>query len=280
MIKVHAIQTGYVRVKKAQRGEEAGGMLGILTSPRWTEWLPIYAWLIEHPEGPILVDTGETARTAEPGYFTPWHPYFRLGVQMDVRAEDEAGPQLRRLGVDPSDVRTVVLTHLHTDHAGGLHHFPDSDILVPGAALSQAQGLAGQLRGFLPHRWPAWFAPRPIPMADVPFGPFAESYPVTRAGDVVVVPTPGHTRDHVSVVVRGPDVTYFLAGDTSYTEAQLLDLQPDGVSPNRTVAVRTMQKILELGAREPLIYLPSHDPQSAARLARHSSLLQSVVPAC
>lgn len=45
---------------------------------RWTDPLPIYAWLIEHPEGLIVVDTGETAEVNDPGYFPRWHPYFRL----------------------------------------------------------------------------------------------------------------------------------------------------------------------------------------------------------
>ena len=93
----------------------------------WTEPLPIYAWLIEHPEGLIVVDTGETARAGEPGYFPRWHPYFKLAVREWVQPEDEIGPRLRALGFSPDDVRWVILTHLHTDHAGGLAHFPRSD---------------------------------------------------------------------------------------------------------------------------------------------------------
>ena len=84
----------------------------------WTEPLPIYVWVIEHPEGAIVVDTGETARVAEPGYFPWWHPYFRFGLREWVRPEEEVGPQLRALLIEPSDVRWLVMTHLHTDHAG------------------------------------------------------------------------------------------------------------------------------------------------------------------
>ena len=93
--------------------------LNTLLDKTWTEPLPIYAWVIEHPEGIIVVDTGETARVAEPGYFPWWHPYFRLGVRSWVRPEEEIGPQLQALGIQLTNVRWLVITHLHTDHAGG-----------------------------------------------------------------------------------------------------------------------------------------------------------------
>ena len=53
------------------------------------------------------------------------------------------------------------MTHLHTDHAGGLHHFPDSEILVSRRELAYASGLLGRLRGYPNQRWPAWFDPTP-----------------------------------------------------------------------------------------------------------------------
>ena len=133
-MKILAIHTGTVRVKVCQtvgRGRGFMRQVNILLDRSWTEALPIYAWAVETPDGVILVDTGETARTGEPDYFPRWHPYFRLAVQLDVSPEQEVGPQLLKLGIRPDDVQTVILTHLHTDHAGGLHHFPKSTILVP-----------------------------------------------------------------------------------------------------------------------------------------------------
>ena len=274
VIRIHLIQTGRVKVKAVQRRREGNGALGrVLLSRTWTEWLPIYAWVIEHPQGIIVVDTGETARTSEPGYFPRWQPYYRLAVQMDVSPEQEIGPQLRKVGLDPDDVWKVVLTHLHTDHAGGLHHFPHSEILVSGDEHRSAQGLAGKLQGYLPHRWPDWFAPRHIGFKPSAFGPFEESYRLTEAGDVVIVPTPGHTPNHVSVIVKTEGLSYFLAGDTSYSEELLLERHPDGVSPDVEVAKQTMTHILSYAAAEPIVYLPTHDPRSAERLKNKQILI-------
>jgi glyoxylase-like metal-dependent hydrolase (beta-lactamase superfamily II) len=128
--------------------------LKVFLDRSWTKPLPIYAWAIEHPEGVIVVDTGDTARTSEPGYLPRWHPYYRLAASLDVAPEQEIGPQLRRRCISPDDVRAVVLTHLHTDHAGGLHHFPNSDVFCAQAEYRLVRGFGGRLRGYLPNRWP------------------------------------------------------------------------------------------------------------------------------
>lgn len=269
-MQIHAIQTGTVAVRTKQRRGEGRGpqrLLKTLIDSQWTPPLPIYAWVIDHPEGIIVVDTGETAATAEPGYFPRWHPYFRLGVREWVSQEEEIGPQLRKLGISPADVRWVIMTHLHTDHAGGLHHFPDSEILVGRTEYEAATGLAGRVRGYLNHRWPRWFKPRLVEMPPVALGPFPRSLTLTESGDVHLVPTPGHASGHLSVIVEGDDRTYFLAGDTSYTEQLMLQQHVDGVAPDEAAARQTLQRILRYVQEQPTVYLPSHDPDAARRLA-------------
>ncbi|HEU0023944.1 MAG TPA: N-acyl homoserine lactonase family protein, partial [Thermoleophilaceae bacterium] len=207
-MQVHAIQTGTVTVKEAQREGQGGDRTRIvhtLRDKRWTAPLPIYAWVIRHPEGVIVVDTGETAAASEPGYFPRWHPYFRLAVRMSVTSDQEIGPQLDRLGIDRAEVRWVVLTHLHTDHAGGLAHFPDAEILVARREYEAASGFTGKLNGYLPDRLPGWLAPRLLDLPEDPFGPFPRSLALTEAGDVRILATPGHSPGHMSVVLSEDD---------------------------------------------------------------------------
>ena len=71
--------------------------------------------------------------------------------------------------MSPGEVRWLVMTHLHTDHAGGLHHFPKSEILVSRRELEIASRLMGRMRGYLNNRFPDWFSPRPIEFQREPF---------------------------------------------------------------------------------------------------------------
>jgi len=268
VMKVHAIQTGFVRIKTAQvegRGHGLPRRLAIFTDRDWTDWLPTYAWLIDHPEGIIVVDTGQGAHLLESG--RSLHPYVRWEVAFRIEREQEIGPQLTSLGISARDVKRVILTHLHMDHDGGLADFPNSEILVAPGELRTASGYIGRLRGYLPHRWPSWFDPKPLLLAQEALGPFSTSCKLTDAGDVAAVATPGHTTDHISVVVRDGDTTYFLAGDTSYNEALMLAGKLDGVCADEQVSGATLDAIRRFTQSGPTVYLPTHDPDAALRLA-------------
>ena len=275
---IHAIQTGTVAVKESQPNggdRSRRSLLRVMADSRWTEPLPIYAWLIEHPEGLIVVDTGETARVSEPGYFPRWHPYFRFGVREWVAPEQEIGPQLHALGFSPHDVRWVVLTHFHTDHAGGLGHFPTGEILATRTDYAHSRGLRGSVRGFLPQRWPEWFAPTLIEHQDGAFESFVQSTTLTQAGDVHLIPTPGHTPGHISVALEDGEQVIVFAGDASYTEQNMLDGVPDGVSPSMKAARDSLARLRRLALARPTVYLPTHDPGSGARLAARQTVRAS-----
>jgi N-acyl homoserine lactone hydrolase len=265
-MRIHAISTGRVRIKQAQiegRGHGLWRQLQPMFSTDWADWSPIYAFAIEHPEGVIVVDTGANAGLKK---LPRWHPYFQLSVRFDIEPEQEFGPQLRCLGIGARDVKMVVLTHLHIDHDGGLAHFPHSRILASSEELARASGIRGAILGYLANRWPKWFDPRPLSWQQSSFGPFQRSARITNAGDIVAVPTPGHTPAHLSVVVIDGDQQIMLAGDASYLERTMLSGTIDGVSANEAAARSTLAGIRALTAQRPTIYLPAHDPKSAERL--------------
>jgi N-acyl homoserine lactone hydrolase len=269
-VKIHAIQTGTVAITTAWRegvGHGKRRLLNAIVDREWTEPLPIYAFAIEHAEGVIVVDTGEDARASQRSYFARWHPGLRAFREW-VEPQEEIGPQLQRLGIRANDVRQVVLTHLHTDHAGGLHHFPDNEILVTRTELEFASGLPGRMRGYVANkRWPDGFTPTAVELEPEPFGPFPQSLRLTDAGDVTLVPLPGHTPGQIGVVVDDGDHTVFIAGDSSYTQELMLRGKPDGVGADEDAERLTHERIRAFAAAHPTVYLVAHDPETGVRLA-------------
>ena len=266
-MRVHVIETGRVRIKASQivgRGHGLARRIAPLFDAEWSDWLPINAYAVEHRDGVILVDTGVSAGVKR---LPRWHPYFRFCVRFDIEPEQEAGPRLKALGIGSVDVTRVVLTHLHIDHDGGLGHFQKSEILVSPAELQRAAGSAGQLRGYLPQRWPKAFDPKPLILDDGPYGPFRRSKRLTPDGAIVAVATPGHTRDHLSLVVEDGDKTIFIAGDASYNEQAMLKGTIDGVSDSDDQAAATLAAIRAFVEARPTVYLPAHDPEARQRLA-------------
>ena len=66
-MRIHALQTGSVQIKCAQQvgiGHGLGRRFRPFVDPLWTDWLPTFAWVIEHPEGVIVVDTGAASGDA------------------------------------------------------------------------------------------------------------------------------------------------------------------------------------------------------------------------
>jgi glyoxylase-like metal-dependent hydrolase (beta-lactamase superfamily II) len=216
----------------------------------------------------IVVDTGEDARASDRSYFARWHPGLRAFREW-VEPEQEIGPQLERLGIQLGDVRWVVLTHLHTDHAGGLRHFPDNEILVTRTELAYGSGLRGRLRGYVANEhWPTWFNPTLLDLEPEPYGPFPRSTRLTEAGDVTLVPLPGHTPGQIGVLVEDGDLTVFLAGDSSYTQELMLRGKVDGVGADEDAQRLTHERSRAFAAATPTVYLVAHDPDAGTRLAQ------------
>jgi len=267
-MRVHALSTGRVRVKASQlvgRGRGLARRLAPIFDEEWSGWLPTYVFAVEHRDGVVLIDAGANAGLKR---LPRWHPYFQLAVKFDIEPEQEAGPQLRALGIAPSDVKLIVLTHLHIDHDGGLAAFPRARVMVSAGERAAAAGLVGRLNGYLPQRWPTHFDPEPFVFADEPFGPFARSRRLTADGALAALPTPGHTANHVSIVLDDGARRIVFVGDAAYSQSNLLAGRVDGISPTAAIARDTMARLAALAAERPTVLLPTHDPGAADRLAR------------
>lgn len=258
-MRIQAFSTGKGYVKEAMWRARRSGLarhLDTFTDRRWSEAIPIYVWVIEHEEGIFVVDTGERADA-------PHAPFARF----EITPEQEVGPQLAALGITPADVRAVILTHLHGDHMDGMATFADNTFLVGRDEWQDTQKLSQRLIfRALGQQIPSWFQPQLVDLRPEPLGPFPRSFAVTRDGAITLVPTPGHTRGHLSVVVRDGDLSYFLAGDSAYTERHLLERQLDGVGFYPQAARRSMDQIAAYMAQHPTVFLPSHDPDAGRRL--------------
>jgi len=267
-MRVHAISTGRVRIKQSQilgRGRGLARRLAPLWDGDWSDWLPISIFAVEHRDGVVLIDAGANAGCMR---LPRWHPYFQRAVQFDIAPEQEAGAQLRALGIAPSDVKLIVLTHLHIDHDCGLAAFPHARVLVSAGERAAASGLIGRLNGYLPQRWPSHFDPEPLAFADQPYGPFARSRRLTADGALIALPTPGHTPNHISVALDDGERRIVFVGDAAYNQDNLLAGRVDGISPNAALARDTMARLAALAAARPTMLLPAHDPGAADRLAR------------
>ena len=126
----------------------------------------------------------------------------------------------------------------------------------------------------MPSQWPPWFAPRQVSFTGPPAGPFGRTLPLTADGTIFAVPTPGHMPGHMSVVVRVPEVTYFLAADATYSEALLKRRIVDGPSANLKTSLDTLERIAAFARQEPTVLLPAHDPLAEHRLTERITLTE------
>jgi glyoxylase-like metal-dependent hydrolase (beta-lactamase superfamily II) len=270
-MRIHAIQTGVVSVKHTFRtlaGPAWARQLTMLLDRSWTEWLPIYVWVIEHPEGIILVDCGETSHITDSDYANCdrlTHFTYRRLLKFRVEEHEEIGPQLTQLGINPNDVRWLILTHLHSDQVGGLPYFPRARIMVSRQDFTEPH------QGSLPCRWPDWFRPYLVEYLPQSLGAFTLGHQVTRAGDLFIVPTPGHSPGHQSVMLWENGLCYLFAGDATFNQSQLLKGQVAGICQNVAAAQHTIQRLRSHVAQVGTVYLPTHDPDAPRRLAAQST---------
>ena len=174
--------------------------------------IPIPAWLVRHPRGDLVFDAG-----LHPGLADGPAALGRLAKLFtpDLGDGGTIGPRLEEHHVDPTGQLTVVVSHCHFDHVGGLCELPNARLIVHAdewrAALDEADGGYDRAMYDLGHD---------VLTVD-------DSHDVFGDGSVVTVPTPGHTCGHQSLRIITGEGPTLLTGDACYF-AHTLD---DGVLP-------------------------------------------------
>jgi N-acyl homoserine lactone hydrolase len=147
---------------------------------------PVLGYVVEHPAGILVVDTGMGSHPEVDAWYQP----HRVPLAAALSA----------VGVGIADVRYVVNCHLHFDHCGGNPELGGRPLFVQRAELETARTAVDYT---LPE------------LVDHPGARYEElDGEVEILPGVVIVPTPGHTAGHQSVVVRRRDGTVVVAGQS------------------------------------------------------------------
>jgi N-acyl homoserine lactone hydrolase len=260
-IKITALSTGTLQLKPTfLEGSPAhGGPLGLIRAlwrdPRWTAPLPMWSWIIETASELILVDAG--ARPGATGGVTR--------TRFQISPEQALVPQLARLGFKPADFDRVLLTHLHGDHVGALAEFDPRRVWVAKSEWQPVARFPGSLLRFMTAPVHRGFVPQLFEFTGSPMLGFPASWPVTPDGSIVALPTPGHSPGHTSFLLRSERGAALLAGDVTYDLPALETQRDQGFIADVKKHHDTLCRVLSL-VRNGAAYLPSHDPESPARL--------------
>ena len=270
-LKIHLVSTGAVTVKTRFRQANTIGLLAKLSfmlDRKYTDWLPIWVMIVEHPEGIYVIDTGENSDVSNPGYFkfagamVKW--FNTTQYKFKVEREEEIDRQLESLNISIKKISAVILTHLHLDHIDGLRHFPDTRIIVNKAEWEKPYG-------DLPQLYPDWFKPELVDLNES-YDVFDRAYSVTKARDMLLLETPGHTWHHCSVLIKANPCNIFFGADVCYEQQQLIQLKYSGANASHRLANDTYSKVRTFCKTNKAIFIPSHEGAAAERLRNLESL--------
>lgn len=235
------------RIRSLIRGELRCDRSVVLPSrPGEDVWIPSTVYYLTDGERDVIVDTGfpalELVRERQPAF--------------EPRADRSFVDLLCEEAVPPEEVDTVVLTHLHWDHAGNTDVFPDdTEILVHREAVEYACAPldihAGAFLSPTAGYEPSWLGP---------------SLSI-REGDQAVAPglelleTPGHAPGHWSVLAEHGGTTHGLAIDVFPLYANLEGGTGGRFAPPGTIDVREWYASAERLVAAADEVVPSHDPE-------------------
>ena len=211
--------------------------------------LVCHCLLIETDAGLVLIDTGygtqDVTRPRE-----RLSNFFRALNRPQLRPDETAVAQVRRLGFEPADVRHIVVTHLDFDHAGGIEDFPNARIHV----TAREKEVADQRRGgafvsrkrYRPQQWDEamnWSL-YPLGGGERWFGFDAVRDLEGLPPEILLVPLAGHTWGHAGIAIREDDGRWlFYAGDAYFHHAEI-----DGERRTCPPGLRGYQRLMQVDA--------------------------------
>jgi glyoxylase-like metal-dependent hydrolase (beta-lactamase superfamily II) len=187
----------------------------------------IHCLLVETNEGLVLVDTGWGLRDCTAP--APTVRQFMAIGGFTRNPEETAVRQIAKLGFDPADVKHIILTHMHLDHAGGLPDFLQATIHLLDKELEACLNPRTYMERFAYRRehWahgPRWQTH--FTEGGEWFG-FECTAPV-RIGEAefVMIPFTGHTRGHCAIAVQVDNGWLLHCGDLYGYQPQVNPVQP------------------------------------------------------
>ena len=178
--------------------------------------IPVNMWIIDHPMGLILFDTGNNVAISDGNCKSHWNEGFCDALQPSQTRADVMDKQLEKVGLSAGDVKIVITSHSHLDHIGNIEMFPDAIHVIQKKELYQAW-------------WPEKFQRGGAHVVadyddarDFTYFELNGDYDLFGDGSVVVISTPGHTLGHQSVKVKLADTgTVLLTQDAVWVKENL-----------------------------------------------------------
>ena len=257
----NAPQGFFLREEGRMAGPRALGIMGGADS---RAEIPIPAFLIEHPSaGRILVDTGLHPSVA----VDPKENLGRLNsrfLQPRMDASDAIPAQLRARGIEPSSIGTVLMTHLHSDHASAMSEFPGATFLFSLQEWEYATTVSRPvMHGYLRRQFDHAFEYRTVDFESGgidSFASFGRAVDVFGDGSVRLAYTPGHTPGHLSVIVRLRAREALLTADAAATRKTISDSHLPYQMADEHLFRRSLREIQIYGEQTPdALIVPGHD---------------------
>jgi N-acyl homoserine lactone hydrolase len=218
--------------------------------------VPVPSFLIEHPRGLVLYDTGSHPKVAEDvGAY--WGEMFKNMVRFskDLTVDN----QIKALGYKVTDVKYIVMSHMHMDHTGGMYMFPHAKFLTMRGELNYAYWPA-------PDRRNIFLIDDLLPTRNYQWTELEGEFDMFGDGSLTLLHTPGHTPGSTSLVVRLPHQNIVLAGDAVHMRDALDTEHTMSVDTDPAQAVASIRRLKAMRDMQGMRVWVSHDPNDWAEM--------------